>query len=138
MSTHLPESFRPQSHPLQRQLTCCSCFPCSDYSKQLNDQRIKVLMAREDSLQDVLVQARLKLRDVSKNQGLYKRLMTDFLVQVGRGFSSNGPQLLARLRAGAPGPWGTPRNEASGEALIVRTCGTRVLLCIFYTQLQLC
>ena len=32
--------------------------------------------------QEVLVEAKLRLRDVSKNPASYKRLLTDFLVQV--------------------------------------------------------
>lgn len=53
-----------------------------EYSKQLNEQRIKLLTAREEAIQQVLVEAKLRLRDVAKNPASYKKLLTDFLVQV--------------------------------------------------------
>lgn len=52
-----------------------------DYSKQLNEQRIKVLSAREAAIQEIVQEAKLKLRDVSKNPTTYKKLLTDLLVQ---------------------------------------------------------
>lgn len=61
---------------------------CSEYSKQLNEQRIKVLSAREAAIQEIVNEAKLKLREVSKNPTTYKKLLTDLLVQVGVACSS--------------------------------------------------
>lgn len=61
-------------------LYCFRAF--SDYSKQLNEQRIKVLSARESAIQEIVAEAKLKLREVSKNPTTYKKLLTDLLVQV--------------------------------------------------------
>ena len=55
---------------------------CSEYSKQLNEMRIKVLAAREAAIQEIVAEAKLKLREVSKNPTTYKKLMTDLIVQV--------------------------------------------------------
>lgn len=55
----------------------------SEYSKQLNEMRLKVLAAREAAIQEIVAEAKTKLRDVSKNPTAYKKLMTDLLVQVG-------------------------------------------------------
>lgn len=55
----------------------------SEYSKQLNEMRLKVLAAREAAIQEIVAEAKSKLRDVSKNPTAYKKLMTDLLVQVG-------------------------------------------------------
>jgi V-type H+-transporting ATPase subunit E len=55
-----------------------------EYSKQLNEQRIKVLTAREASIQEMLAEAKLRLREVSKNPTTYKKLLTDLLVQAMR------------------------------------------------------
>ncbi|KAJ9514750.1 hypothetical protein QJQ45_028513 [Haematococcus lacustris] len=52
-----------------------------EYSKQLNEQRIKVLTARESAIQEIVAEAKLKLREVSKNPQTYKKLLTDLLVQ---------------------------------------------------------
>jgi hypothetical protein len=54
----------------------------SEYSKQLNEMRLKVLAAREAAIQEIVHEAKLKLRDVSKNPQAYKKLLTDLLVQV--------------------------------------------------------
>lgn len=45
--------------------------------------RLKVLAAREAAIQEIVAEAKTKLRDVSKNPTAYKKLMTDLLVQVG-------------------------------------------------------
>ena len=45
--------------------------------------RIKVLAAREAAIQEIVAEAKTKLREVSKNPTTYKKLMTDLLVQVG-------------------------------------------------------
>eukprot|EP00199_Chlamydomonas_sp_CCMP681_P005904 CAMPEP_0119102726 /NCGR_PEP_ID=MMETSP1180-20130426/1364_1 /TAXON_ID=3052 ORGANISM="Chlamydomonas cf sp, Strain CCMP681" /NCGR_SAMPLE_ID=MMETSP1180 /ASSEMBLY_ACC=CAM_ASM_000741 /LENGTH=227 /DNA_ID=CAMNT_0007087055 /DNA_START=121 /DNA_END=804 /DNA_ORIENTATION=- len=52
-----------------------------EFSKQLNEQRIKVLSAREVAIQELVAETKLKLREVSKNPGSYKKLLQDLLVQ---------------------------------------------------------
>lgn len=52
-----------------------------EYSKTLNEQRINVLKAKEAAIQEILAEAKAKLKDVSKNPANYKKLMTDLLVQ---------------------------------------------------------
>ena len=60
------------------------CLPaCSEYSKQLNEMRLKVLTAKEASIQEILHEAKTKLKDVSKNTASYKKLVQDLTVQVG-------------------------------------------------------
>ena len=44
--------------------------------------RIKVLAAREAAIQEIVTEAKTKLREVSKNPTTYKKLLTDLLVQV--------------------------------------------------------
>jgi V-type H+-transporting ATPase subunit E len=53
-----------------------------EYSKQLNESRIKVLQAREDAVQTVLHEAFSALAALSNDQAKYKSLLTDLLVQV--------------------------------------------------------
>ncbi|PNH03090.1 V-type proton ATPase subunit E1 [Tetrabaena socialis] len=55
-----------------------------EYSKQLNEMRLKVLTAKEAAVQEVITEAKARLRDVSKNPALYKKLMQDILVQAMR------------------------------------------------------
>lgn len=55
-----------------------------EYSKQLNEMRIKVLAAREAAIQEIVAEAKTKLRDVSKNPATYKKLITELLVQAMR------------------------------------------------------
>ena len=43
--------------------------------------RIKVLAAREAAIQEIVTEAKTKLKEVSKNPTAYKKLMTDLLVQ---------------------------------------------------------
>lgn len=52
-----------------------------EYSKQLNESRIKVLGAREEAVQALLHEAFAGLAALSKDQGGYKSLITDLLVQ---------------------------------------------------------
>lgn len=44
--------------------------------------RLKVLAAKEASIQEILSEAKARLRDVSKNPQNYKKLLQDLLVQV--------------------------------------------------------
>lgn len=75
-------------------------FACSEYSKTLNEVRLKVLAAREEAIQGVVKEARNKVKDVSKNPQQYKRLLQDLLVQVGCCYVC-GPLCLLQER-GAP------------------------------------
>ncbi|KAI8470782.1 MAG: vacuolar ATP synthase subunit E [Monoraphidium minutum] len=52
-----------------------------EYSKTLNDVRLKVLAAREAAIQGVVHEARARVRDVAKNQASYRKLVQDLLVQ---------------------------------------------------------
>jgi hypothetical protein len=64
-------------------VACLPAFFCSEYSKTLNDARLKVLAARETAIQSVVKEARARVRDVARNPGSYKKLLQDLLVQVG-------------------------------------------------------
>ena len=59
-------------------------LPCTqvEYSKQLNESRIRVLAAREEAVQGLLGEAYAALAALSKDASAYKRLLTDLLVQV--------------------------------------------------------
>eukprot|EP00798_Chlamydomonas_sp_ICE-L_P010250 gene10250-8168_t len=52
-----------------------------EYSKQLNEMRLKVLAAREQAIQEIVAESQQKLREVCKTPAEYKRLLTDLLVQ---------------------------------------------------------
>lgn len=58
---------------------------CSEYSKTLNDARLKVLAARETAIQSVVKEARARVRDLARNPTSYKKLLQDLIVQVGAG-----------------------------------------------------
>lgn len=77
--------------------------PQVEYSKQLNESRIKVLQAREDAVQTLLHEAFSSLAAFSKDQAAYKRLLTDLLVQVRH-------QRAAGLRAAGCWPLGSDRG----------------------------
>lgn len=55
---------------------------CREYSKQLNESRIKVLQARESSVHNIVKEAHGKLIEISKNKKQYATLLTDLTVQV--------------------------------------------------------
>lgn len=57
---------------------------CSEYSKTLNEARLKVLAARDAAIQTVVKEARAKVREVAKNPNAYRKIMQDLLVQVSR------------------------------------------------------
>jgi hypothetical protein len=63
-------------------LCCCCIWSCSEYSKTLNDARLKVLAARETAIQTVVKEARSRVRDLARNPTAYKKLLQDLLVQV--------------------------------------------------------
>ncbi|PRW33682.1 vacuolar ATP synthase subunit E [Chlorella sorokiniana] len=67
-----------------------------EYSKQLNESRIKVLQAREDAVQTVLHEAFSALAALSNDQAKYKSLLTDLLVQGLHKLSE--PRALVRCR----------------------------------------
>lgn len=52
-----------------------------EYSKTLNEARLKVLAAREAAIREVVKEARTKVREVAKNPTAYRKLMQDLLVQ---------------------------------------------------------
>ena len=54
-----------------------------EYSKQLNESRIKVLQAREDAVQTLLREAQARLAALSSDRASYKALLQGLLVQVG-------------------------------------------------------
>jgi hypothetical protein len=53
-----------------------------EFSKQLNESRIKVLQAREEAVQKLLDEAFAAMAALSTDKAAYKRLLTDLLVQV--------------------------------------------------------
>lgn len=61
--------------------------------------RINVLKAKEAAIQELLSEAKAKLKEVSKNPANYKKLMTDLLVQVCACMCAWGPKDLACIRA---------------------------------------
>ena len=56
---------------------------CSEYSKQLNESRIKVLQAREGSVHSLVKDAHARLLEIAANKKAYRGLLTDLTVQVG-------------------------------------------------------
>lgn len=67
-----------------------------EYSKTLNEMRIKVLGARELAIQEIVSEAKIRLRDVSKNPSEYKKLLTDLLVQAAKKLKEK--QVVVRAR----------------------------------------
>jgi hypothetical protein len=67
--------------PLHASAHTCRCC-CSEYSKTLNEARLKVLAAREAAIQTVVKEARGKVREAAKNPNTYRKMMQDLLVQV--------------------------------------------------------
>lgn len=57
---------------------------CREYSKQLNESRLKVLQARENAVHELVHEAQQNLSGISKDQQKYKNLLTDLLVQVNK------------------------------------------------------
>lgn len=55
---------------------------CREYSKQLNESRLKVLQARENAVHELIHDAHQSLTGFAKDQQKYKTLLTDLLVQV--------------------------------------------------------
>lgn len=68
-----------------------------EYSKQLNESRIKVLAAREEAVQALLHEAFAGLAALSKDGTAYKKLLTDLLVQSLHKLEE--PKALVRCRA---------------------------------------
>ncbi|PSC75013.1 V-type proton ATPase subunit E2-like [Micractinium conductrix] len=67
-----------------------------EYSKQLNESRIKVLQAREDAVQTVLQDAFAQLVAMSQDKAAYKRLLADLLAQ--GMYKLAEPKVLVRCR----------------------------------------
>lgn len=53
-----------------------------EFSKQLNESRIKVLQAREASVHGIVSEAHKRLLDIAASKKGYKGLLTDLTVQV--------------------------------------------------------
>lgn len=83
MCGHLNHTFAAAA---DQALACCCCtiVLCSEYSKTLNDARLKVLAARETAIQTVVREARSRVRDLARNPTSYKKLLQDLMVQVGQ------------------------------------------------------
>ncbi|KAF8072606.1 VHA-E1 [Scenedesmus sp. PABB004] len=67
-----------------------------EYSKTLNEARLKVLAAREAAIQTVVKEARARVREAAKSPAAYKKLMQDLLVQAMRKLGE--PTALVRVR----------------------------------------
>ncbi|KAF6264485.1 vacuolar ATP synthase subunit E [Scenedesmus sp. NREL 46B-D3] len=67
-----------------------------EYSKTLNEARLKVLAAREAAIQTVVKEARGKVREAAKNPSAYKKMMQDLLVQAMHKLRE--PTALVRVR----------------------------------------
>eukprot|EP00887_Chlorella_sp_A99_P000137 scaffold16.g137.t1 len=67
-----------------------------EYSKQLNESRLKVLQAREEAVQSVLREAHDKLAALSKDKGAYQKLLVDLLAQAM--YKLSEPKGLVRCR----------------------------------------
>lgn len=52
-----------------------------EYSKQLNESRIKVLQARDDAVQGIMKEAQSRLSSLSSNKAVYEKLVLDLVVQ---------------------------------------------------------
>ena len=74
---------------------------CREYSKQLNESRLKVLQARENAVHDLVHDAQQGLSSFSKDQQKYKTLLTDLLVQVRHGSSILTGMLPACMTPGS-------------------------------------
>lgn len=73
-----------------------------EYSKTLNDARLKVLAAREAAIQTVVREARTRVRDVATDGNAYRKLMQDLLVQVCG--CDDGKQHLCQVTSPPPVP----------------------------------
>ncbi|KAI3425324.1 hypothetical protein D9Q98_009088 [Chlorella vulgaris] len=67
-----------------------------EFSKQLNESRIKVLQAREEAVQKLLDEAFAAMAALSSDKAAYKRLLTDLLVQATHKLEE--PKVLVRCR----------------------------------------
>ena len=54
---------------------------CREYSKQLNESRLKVLQARENAVHELIHDAQQSLAGIAKDTAKYKTLLTDLLLQ---------------------------------------------------------
>jgi len=62
-------------------LESAACI-CREYSKQLNESRLKVLQARENAVHELIHDAQQSLAGTAKDTAKYKTLLTDLLLQV--------------------------------------------------------
>jgi vacuolar-type H+-ATPase subunit E/Vma4 len=64
-----------------------ACWLRSEYSKQLNESRLKVLQAREGNVHGLVKDAHARLMQIAANKKAYKGLLTDLTVQVGQAYA---------------------------------------------------
>lgn len=74
-------------------LNSAACI-CREYSKQLNESRLKVLQARENAVHELIHDAQQSLAGIAKDTAKYKTLLTDLLLQV----SSKSSSYMTRLQ----------------------------------------
>lgn len=67
-----------------------------EYSKQLNESRLKVLQARENAVHELIHDAHQSLTGFAKDQQKYKTLLTDLLVQAFAKLSE--PTVIVKVR----------------------------------------
>ncbi|KAL3147417.1 hypothetical protein ABBQ38_014481 [Trebouxia sp. C0009 RCD-2024] len=67
-----------------------------EYSKQLNESRLKVLQARENAVHELINEAQQGLTSFSKDQQKYKGLLADLLVQAFAKLSE--PSVIVKVR----------------------------------------
>ncbi len=66
---------------------------CREYSKQLNESRLKVLQARENAVHELIHDAQQSLAGIAKDTAKYKTLLTDLLLQVSSRSAKYGTHL---------------------------------------------
>ena len=123
----------------------CSLLPCAalpppprsqvEFSKQLNESRLKVLQAREEAVQAVLREAYAKLAALSSDKAAYKQLLADLLAQAL--YKLSEPKALVRVRkvdeplvkdvlaAAKVGCWGLRKGGSGGVVGVGVTRWTR-------------
>lgn len=67
-----------------------------EYSKQLNESRLKVLQARENAVHELIHDAQQSLAGIAKDTAKYKTLLTDLLLQAYAKLSE--PTVLVKVR----------------------------------------
>ena len=55
---------------------------CSQHSNLLNQARLSVLKARDDSVKGIIEETKGKLGDITKDSSKYKKMLEDLIAQV--------------------------------------------------------